>query len=188
MTKGRKRKPGPRSKNGRLSNRAVDRQAMRSIDEQQAMQVAKEARQRLFGLSVEQSATERAGTVCGRLALQGSITTRQLEAAKAFARTYADYQWAMNSPRPPKAVEIGAATGRGGGLDISPEQHRKAIAAWDSVRRSLVEANSEYRGANLIAACDYLVLRDEMHGHMIGDLRLALNALVRHYGLMAVAA
>lgn len=152
------------------------------------MQVAKEARQRVFGLSAEQSATERAGTVCGRLALQGTITTRQLEASKAYASTYAAYQRAMNSPRPPKAVEIGAATGRGESLDVTVEEKWRAINAWDRARRALVEANGFHRHASLIAACDYLVLRDEMHGHMIGDLRLALNVLVRHYGLLAIAA
>lgn len=152
------------------------------------MQVAKEARQRVFGVSAADSAGKDAGTVCGRLFLQGTITYRQLQAAEAFSRTHAAYQRAIDSPRPPKAVEIGAATGRGESMDVTVEEKWRAINAWDRARRALVEANGFHRHASLIAACDYLVLRDEMHGHMIGDLRLALNVLVRHYGLLAIAA
>jgi len=183
--RGRKRKTGKREPNGKLSRRTSERQARRTVDEQAAMHVAKEARQRVFGISVEASGTELAGTVCGRLLLQGSLTQQQMDAAKAFADTYAGYQRAMDSPRPPKAVEIGGATGRGSLLDVSPEQAKLARKRWDAAVRVLVEANMYHRAATLYAAADYLVLRDEMHGHMVGDLRLALNALARHYGLVA---
>lgn len=180
----RKRKTGKREPNGKLSRRVVDKQARRSIDEQSAMQVAKEARQRVFGVSEADSATDRAGTVCGRLCLTGEITGDQLEAAKAFAATYSAYQRAMNSPRPPKAVEIGGITGGGALNDITPEQHTKALKQWDAAKRALVEANMYHHGS-IYAACDYLALRDELHLHMLGDLRVGLNALARHYGLVA---
>lgn len=187
MTKsraGRKRKPGRREPNGKLSRRVDDKQARRSIDEQAAMQVGKEARQRVFGVSAADSASDQAGTVCGRLCLTGEITGDQLEAAKAFAATYSSYQRAMNSPRPPKAVEIGGITGGGSLNDITPERHTKALKQWDAAKRALVEANIYHRGS-IYAACDYFALRDEMHLHMLGDLRVGLNALARHYGLVA---
>lgn len=188
MTRGRKRKQGKREPNGKLSRRKDDKQARRTIDEQASMQVAREARQRVFGVSAEDSATELAGTVCGRLRLIRSITGAQHEAAKAFASTYAAYQRALNSPRPPKAVEIGAATGGGNAIDISPEQHAKALNDWDRVTTLLSRANGYHRGATLYAACDYLVLRDELHIHLVPDLHIALDYLVRHYGLQALAA
>jgi hypothetical protein len=37
------------------------------------------------------------------------------------------------------------------------------------------------RGRNLIAALDYIVSRNEIHWHMVGDCRLALNALAHHF-------
>ena len=154
------------------------------------MAVAKEARQRVHGVSAEDSATDMAGTVCGRLALVRSISPAQLEAAKAFAATYAAYQRALGSPRPPKAVEISAATGLGGQHDISPEQYTKAIAAWEKVKKFLALANgiAGNRGMTLLAACDYLVLRDEYHLHLVPDLSVALSYLIVHYGLGALAA
>jgi hypothetical protein len=39
------------------------------------------------------------------------------------------------------------------------------------------------RGTNLVAALDYCVLRDEGYEHLLGDLRVALNVLRRHYGM-----
>jgi hypothetical protein len=185
---GRKRKPGKREPNGKLSRRVDDKQARRTIDEQAAMQVGKEARQRVFKVSAEDSATELAGTVCGRLRLIRSITVAQHEAAKAFAATYQAYQRALNSPRSPKAVEIGAATGRGEGIDLTPEQHARALYEWDKVTRLLSLANGIHRHTTLYAACDYLILRDELHEHLVPDLHIALDYLVSHYGLRALAA
>jgi hypothetical protein len=185
---GRKRKNGKREPNGKLSRRNDDKQQRRTIDEQSAMQVAKEGRQRVFKVSAEDSGTELAGTVCGRLRLIRSISGAQHEAAKAFAATYAAYQRALNSPRSPKAVEIGAATGRGEGPDLTPEQHIKALGDWDRVTRLLSRANGYHRGATLYAACDYLILRDEFHIHLVPDLHIALDYLVDHYGLKALAA
>jgi hypothetical protein len=185
---GRKRKNGKREPSGKLSRRKDDRQERRTIDEQSAMQVAKEGRQRVFKVSAEDSGTELAGTVCGRLRLTRSISGAQHEAAKAFAATYAAYQRALNSPRSPKAVEIGGATGRGEGPDLTPEQHARALYAWDKVTRLLTLANGIHRNATLYAACDYLILRDEYHIHLVPDLHVALDYLVDHYGLKALAA
>lgn len=36
------------------------------------------------------------------------------------------------------------------------------------------------RGANVL---DYVVTRDEQMWHMVGDCRLALNALAHHFGI-----
>lgn len=154
------------------------------------MRVAREARERIFGVKEEASGTELAGTVCGRLLLSQEISRQQMDAAVAFAATYAAYQRAIDSPRPPKAVEIGAPTGRGALMDVTPEQAKRAAQQWEAAKSVIRDANCEpaNRGSQLYAACDYLVLRDEFHEHMVGDLRIALNALSRHYGLVARAA
>ncbi len=186
-TRGRKRKSGKREASGKLSRRKDDKQVRRSIDEQSAMQVAKEARQRVFGVSPQDSATELAGSVCGRLLLQGSINREQMDAAVAFQETYAAYQRAMDSPPPPRAVNIGGFSS-GTPREISTEQSIKAKAHWKAACTALSRANEEHRSTALYAACQYVVLRDEFLPHLFGDLRLALNALSRHYGLLARAA
>src|SRR3954469_1743653 len=93
---GRKRKAGNREPNGKLSRRIDDKQARRSIDEQSAMQVAKEARQRVFGVSAAESGTELAGSICGRLLLQGTISREHYDAAVAFQETYATFLRAID--------------------------------------------------------------------------------------------
>ena len=154
------------------------------------MRVAREARERIFGVPEKDSATELAGSVCGRLLLRGLLSQPQMDAAKAFAAAYAAYHRAIDAPRPPKAVEIGAASGRGSGMDVTPEQAQRAKDNWRHACNALREANCEptNRGCTLYASCDYLVLRDENQPHLIGDLRVALNVLARNYGLVARAA
>lgn len=179
---GRKRKPGNREPNGKPSRRIADKQAQRTLEEQDAMHVVKSARQRVHGVNVADSGTELAGSVCGRLLLQGLITRPQMDAALAFADTYGTYARVMGLPRQPKAVAMGLPTS-GSGRDESPEQYARAKARWDDACRAIQEANYLHRNGSLYAACDYLVLRDELHEHMLGDLRLALNALARHFGV-----
>ncbi len=184
MAKGRKRKAGKREPNGKLSRRKDEKQARRTIDEQASMAVGKEARERVLGVKAEHAGTELAGSVCGRLLLQGSISPEHMDAAKAFQETYATYQRVMDSPRPPKAVEIGGSTG-GTAREITPEQADRAKERWTEACLCLARVNQEHRTASIYAACDYIVLRDQYLPHMFGDLRLGLNALARHYGLVA---
>jgi len=47
--------------------------------------------------------------------------------------------------------------------------------------KTLQEAQFDNRAANLGAALQYLVIDDLELPHMIGTLRLALNALHRHF-------
>ena len=80
---GRKRKPGNREPNGKPSRRIADKQAQRTLEEQDAMHVVKSARQRVHGVAVADSGTELAGSVCGRLFLQKLIERPQLDGAPA---------------------------------------------------------------------------------------------------------
>jgi hypothetical protein len=181
---GRQKKPGKREPNGKLSRRSEDKQARRSIDEQAAMSVAKEARQRVHGVAAKDSATELAGTVCGRLLLTGKLTPEQHDAALAYQNTYATYQRAIDAPRPPKAVEIGGSTG-GSAHDMTRAQAERAVDRWEKAKAVLGGLDAVQRGtAVAYAACDYIVLQDKELPHLIRHLRLGLDALARHYGLV----
>ncbi len=184
---GRKRKPGKREPNGKLSRKAAHVQQRRTTDEEAAMSVAKEARVRVHDVAPEHAGTDLAATVVGRLYLAGELEPEQMNAARLLADTYASYQRAVDSPRPPKAVNIGGASGA---LppDVSPEAATRARSAWGTITGVLQAANNVHRGATLYAACDYIVLRDEHHPHMNGDLRLGLNAIAQAYGLANEAA
>jgi hypothetical protein len=53
---------------------------------------------------------------------------------------------------------------------------------WRDVTRAVTDANT-YHPGNLMAALQYIVIRDEFHEHLLGDARVAANALVRYYGI-----
>ncbi len=182
---GRKPRGGPREPRGRLSRKAGDKQVHRSVDEQSAMQVAKEARQRMFGVSEADSATELAGTVPGRLLLTKEIVRFQYDASVAFGTAHARYLRAIDAPPGPRAVEIGRASGRNLNGDMTKEQCERAIAQWDAAKRVLVEANY-YHPGSIYAACEQFELRNQFFPHMLGDYRVGMNALARHYGLLPV--
>lgn len=182
---GRKRRAGKREPSGKLSRRVVDKQARRTIDEQSAMQVAKEARQRVFGISEADSATELAGSIVGRLLLQGAISREHFDAAVAFQATYAGFLRAIDAPpSSPKAISIGAPSGPSP-ADMSRAQAETAKKHWRDACMALSVANIPYPENVLFLACDRIALREEYQPHLHGDLRLGLNALARHFGLLA---
>jgi hypothetical protein len=179
---GRKRRAGKREPNGQLSRKAEHIQARRSIDEDSAMSVAKAARVRVHDVAEEHAGTDMAATVIGRLFLKGELEPEQVSAARLIAETYAAYQRAIDSPRPPKAVNIGGASGSTP-PDVTPEQAMEARRRWGTVIGILQVANNAHRGSAIYAACDYVVLRDIELSHLFPDMRLGLNAIVRAYRL-----
>jgi hypothetical protein len=184
---GRKRKQGKREPNGQLSRKAEHMQERRAVDEEVAMSTGKKARERVHGVAAEHSGTELAGSVIGRLYLAGLIEPEQLNAARLLIDTYASYQRAVDSPRPPKAVNIGGTSGAIP-ADVSPENATRARSAWGTITGVIQAANNVHRGATIYAACDYIVLRDEEQLHLLPSLRLGLNAIARAYGLAEKAA
>lgn len=203
------RKPGKREPNGQLSRSAEFARARRNAeaDEAQweAMSVGMEARHRLYGLAYPASPRsaeparkrphvldQRAGSVIGRMAMQGEISAAQYDAAVRYAEDVHNYRRAISAPRIPGAVDLNAI--RGGGVDNAEhvEFSRRAIRRYcgDDGRGGILGALRECqgsianRGSNLAAALDYFVLRDEFHAHMIPWLRIALNCLSRHYGFL----
>ena len=146
------------------------------------MGVAKAARIRVHKVAPEHAGTDLAATVVGRLYLKGQLEPEQLNAARLFADTYAAYQRAVDSPRPPKAVNIGGASGPSP-RDVSPETAVRAARQWGAITGVLQVANNKHPGSAIYAACDYVVLRDQELPHLFVDMRLGLDAIARQYGL-----
>lgn len=184
---GRPRNKGKREPNGKLSRKAEHVQERRTIDEEAAMSVAKDARIRVHDVSSENAGTELAGSVIGRLYLRGEINSDQLRAAMIFSQAYADYQRAVDSPRPPKAVNIDGASGSTP-VDMDAKRANRARSEWGSMIGILQLANNAHRHAAVYAACDYIVLRDTDLPHLLPSMRLGLNAIARAYGLAERAA
>lgn len=71
-------------------------------------------------------------------------------------------------------------------LDTRPGANGPLLSRWEGIKAAIYAAQGlhENRGANMWAAVNYLLDRDEQHPHMIGDLRLALNAIGHHLGVI----
>lgn len=177
--RGRKRKPGvPRTPSGQIS-----RAQRAQIDEAAE---ARAVRIRMFGLSEVDARDQKAATYIGRLCLAGrknttdSITETQYEAAQRYLNAYIAFQRAVGSPD-------SLREGRGGGTTIEDDayNHRcqAAVALWERLQACIYREQEIHRHANMWAALDYLVLRDQAFPHMLGDLRLALNAVIHELGI-----
>lgn len=148
-------------------------------------------RMRLFGLTEMEARDQLAESIVGRLLMRwrkmgdkaGGINNRQYDAAVEYRRQSEAYRRALSAPD-----SLRNAT-RGSGLTRDEEEYARwcqaVIAKFDASKRAVMSAQCELdnRGRNLMAALDYLVLRNEYHQHMVGDLRVGLNALSRHYGV-----
>src|SRR5207249_1043175 len=100
-----------------------------------------------------------------------------------YAEDVDNYRQAMGAPRQPAAVDLN----RIAGATASGPDHvafvLRAKRRYLAMSRAVQDCANQHRGANLFAALHYFVMRDEFHAHMLGDLRLGLNALARHYGM-----
>ncbi len=142
-------------------------------------------RMKMYGLSEKDARDQKAGTFIGRLNLMDKkalISNAQYDAASAFLVLYDDYKRAVRSP------DASTVSGFSHGVSDDGDYARwcaRAVAKYDAAIQAVRNEQNlhENRGANLYAALDYLVCRDEQHWHMVGDARLALNALVHHFGL-----
>jgi len=146
-------------------------------------------RMKVFGLSEADARDQKAATYVGRLCLAGrkattdGITEAQYEAALAYREAYEAFQRAVKSP---DALRTGA--GGAGGYEGSEYAQwcQRSVAKWEGIQKAIQteQGYHENRGANMWAALDYLVGRDQQHPHMVGDLRLALNAIGHHLGMI----
>jgi hypothetical protein len=144
-------------------------------------------RMRIFGLSEQDARDQKAATFVGRMNLMDKkalISNAQYDAAVAYLELRDKYLRAIAAPNASK--QSGGATS-----GMSSDEHaawcQNAKAKFDAAQAAVMleQGLHENRGANMFAALDYLVVRDEQHWHMVGDCRLALNALAHHFGLLS---
>lgn len=140
--------------------------------------VAKEARMRLHGISKEDAGQPEAGTAIGRMKLSGELSKGQYDSLVRYHMSRERYMLAIGAPD-------SLRTRSGGVMNVAPdESDMGAVEAWGKVHNAVSEAQRQSNG-NLVAALNYMVIRDEYYPHMIGDLRVVSNALARHYGIDA---
>ncbi len=210
VRRGPKLQPGKRQKNGRLSQSAeFEKARIRARADQEewdAMSAGLMARHRLYGIPYPPDPFDRskkgtphvmdqlAGHLIGRLVINGTLTNLQGDAAGKYAEDVANYRQAMSGPRPPGAVDLNAVHG---GTSTAAEHTafvQRAVRRFMGEERgkvggvcgALQGAAAANRGANIYAAMDYFVLRDEFHAHMLRDLKLGLDALTAFYKLQSV--
>lgn len=176
---GRKRlKAGPRDRepNGQLSRRVEAVEGRREETAREARKTAVGARMRLFGVPKEVAHKEIAGTVVGRLRIGKEISEEQYQAAIRACRVKNDYDRALGLTKANAAKFLGST-------DNYADWYREKIDSWDAVRAAIRLAQCEQSnfGTNLFGALDYVVFEDQDLMHMLGDLRLCLNALNRHF-------
>ena len=185
MIRGRKRKPGSRHPCGKRVHAETEREIM---------QTAIDARQRHYGVTARQARDARLGTSLGRLVYQELISSAQYEAGRRFAELYQRHHLTLGMPVPhPRSLaSLMTTAGIVGGSSTEPDCNLVANlrdrfnAATDALdecdRASRMERGRKpslllYRvvcvdeDTTLWPACD------------IGNLRLALNALVRAFGM-----
>ncbi len=134
----------------------------------------------MFGLTEKEARDQKAATFIGRLALLGQrrrqdgITEQQYDAANDYLGAYEAFQRAVKSP---DALRSGVGGGDQGESPNYASWCQRSIAHYEGMMAAVRAEQNLHRGANFYAALDYLVLRGESHWHMVGDLRLALNAI-----------
>lgn len=172
MAAGRKRKAGvKRTASGRPS---------RAADAYQENLEPILTRMRLFGLSEKDARDQKASTFIGRLQLTKAVSQAQYDAAQTWLEVREHYQRAIKSP---DALRSSGGGGDGGESASYPAWCQQAIKRYDAADKAIMAEQQIYanRGRNLFAALDYIVARGEIQWHLVGDCRLALNALVHHF-------
>lgn len=156
-------------------------------DEVAALSTGIAARERLFDIPRANSRDQMAGCFVGRLRLQGELSQPQYEAAVMWQADCWNYSIAMRSPRPPGAVNLNATKGGSGDYE-NRVRSQASFERYELALKAVQEKQNEIRGQGaLYAALNYCVTADLALTHMIGDLRTALNALAKHYGLNGLA-
>jgi hypothetical protein len=182
MAKGRPRKSNVR----RTKSGAISR--ANSAYQENADAIA--LRMRVFGLTEKEARDQKAATYVGRLCLAGlrnntdGISPAQYDAAVAYLEARQNFKRAVKSPDALATGNGGASGVEGPGYD---EWCQRAVRKWEAIQTAIQTEQGfhENRGANMYAAVNYLLERDEQMPHMIGDLRLALNAVGHHLGMIS---
>lgn len=184
--RGPRRQEGKREAGGRLSRKPIEKQARDiakvAADEWDAMNTALMARWRVHHVPMEKLRDQMAGSYIGRLCLTGELTQQQYDAAQAYLADRRDYHMAIDAPKQMGAVDLNAVHGRSHHENIARSQ--QAVSRFMAAEAAIQNAqNIIGLHGNLYAAISLCVVGEVDLHHMVGDVRLALNALARHYGL-----
>jgi len=185
--RGPRRHDGRRERNGQLSRRQ-EHASQRQLegldqDERNTLSVALDARERVFGIDPRHVRDQKAGTAVGRYCLQGLITQAQYDAAVLYIESRNRYLRAIDAPPQPGAVDLNATRGRPvfvENADLVRQWKATHMAAERAIREKQIEIG---RRGNLQGAIGVILFRDVEMEHCLGDLRIALNALSKHYRL-----
>lgn len=173
-----------REPNGRLSRRIQAQEARQGETERAVKETVTEARMRVLGLSMADCERPEAGSVLGRLYLDGRnrISKAQFEAGCRMAEDFARY-YALTGIPFPAASAIDLTRVHGIGRDPNPAAVRAASNAVIAIEATLGMADES--GRPVTSVCKAVCIRDEpiYHGHMIEFLKRGLHALVEHYGV-----
>lgn len=181
MPRGRKRKPGNRYPCGRRT---------RIETECEAMSVALEARQRQFAVTARQARDQRLGTSLGRLSFKAMISDMQYQAGVQFADLYQHHHAVMGLPRPNPSSVAGLLINEGIFAGSSTPADKTTVATlhrrFEEATAALDQCDREHRlsPGRRPALLIYRVIcvDEDTIGWLeedIGNLRVALNALVR---------
>jgi len=137
-------------------------------------------RMRLFGLTEKDARDQKAATFIGRLQLTKAVSQAQYDAAQEYLAVREAFQRAVKSP---DALRTGSGGGDQGESPTYAEWCQRAIKRYEAANKAIMDEQCLFpnRGRNLLAGLDYIVCRGETHWHLVGDCRLALNALVHHF-------
>ena len=153
-----------------------------------------DARRRHFGVTAKQAKDERLGTALGRLAFRELISEKQYQAGTAFGDLYHRRQTLMGMPSPSPRTVAGLLINEGI-FGASPSE--PVLEVIEKVKRRFADATS------VLNACDreqrmsagkrptllvYRVICTDQDAmgwpeEDLGNLRVALNALVRLFRL-----
>ncbi|EJF77538.1 hypothetical protein MCQ_01497 [Candidatus Bartonella washoeensis Sb944nv] len=133
-------------------------------------------RAKRFGLTLQEAKNPLSGTYIGRLCLQGQLTQEQYDAAQQYLQIRNNYLCAKGLP---SAVydEMPSSTddkARDKWVEFATEQFL-------NMQEAIKEAQCLYRQYNFYAALQYLIIEDQMLPHLVSSLRIALNALQKHF-------
>lgn len=162
---GRKRRQGKRHPGGRLK-------VTEKPDD-----VAIAARMRHYGLSRQQAREQEGGLAIGRALNNRDITQSQFDALEHYRIVYANYQRSIGVKRMRSASDFGGA----GGYDASEGDEPEYVEWCDRQRDKFIELRRAALSATPFAdmAIQAWVMEDKEVYKLLGDLRLAANAITR---------
>lgn len=135
-----------------------------------------------FNLSFEQAKNPRSQSWVGRLSFLGAergLSEPQYKAAEHYLKLYNNYRKAILSP----AAHYDPETEQNHAKDeaIYTQWAIKTTRKFELTNKVIEEAQTKYIHENLFAAIQYGVLENLELPHLLGALRISLNALHHHF-------